>query len=62
MKQSSLNPILPSEDEDNDVPSESTFFRPEDESLWDTDDEINSPPEESINALSFVAEKISFHT
>ena len=50
---------LPS-DEDNDVPSEFPFFRTEEESRWDTDDDINSPPE-SINALSFVAEMIIFY-
>ena len=50
---------LPS-DEDNDVPSEFPFFRTEEESRWDTDDDINSPPE-SINALSFVAAMIIFY-
>ena len=49
---------LPSEDEDNDVPSEFTFFKTEEESRWETEDEINSPPDFSI-ALSSVAKMIA---
>ena len=46
---------LPS-DEDNDVLSEFALFSAEEESRWETD----AAPE-SINALSFVAERTIFY-
>ena len=52
-----MNCNLPSEDEDNDVPSVFPFFNTEEESRWETEDEINSPPD-SCNALSSVAKMI----
>ena len=52
-----MNCNLPSEDEDNDVPSVFPFFKTEEESRWETEDEINSPPA-SCNALSSVAKMI----
>ena len=49
-----MKTCLPSEDEENDVPSDLPPFRATDESRWDTDEDINSSPD-SNNVLSFVA-------
>jgi hypothetical protein len=45
---------LPSEEEDNEVPSDFPFFKTTEESRWETDDVINSPPD-PIKGLSSVA-------
>ena len=49
-----MKTCLPSEDEENDVPSDFPPFRATDESRWETDEDINSSPDSS-NVLSFVA-------
>ena len=49
---------LPSEDEDNEAPSDFSFFKLTEESRCETDEVINSPPEPS-NVFSSVARIIS---
>ena len=45
---------LPSEEEDNEAPSDFPFFKTTEESRWETDDVINSPPDPT-KVLSSVA-------